>query len=229
MVLPPTAVTAPTQASVPLRRLVFSAQIDATAGFSSRVRGVGNGENGAPMESTGAHDVGDVVITADIMQALPDGSLVIAIAETGKRVAPSARFGVLKNAVVMVPSSSPEPTPEERGLLMLLARGLAAGRDLTTGNAWTLEDRTAAQSTIGVRVAAVNAQTVSLDLSGTVTGKTGNDSNEHLRASVEYDPDRTVPVNATLDSDTHIDGGDHYSEIALHAVYRLVSDSLPRS
>lgn len=134
-------------ASTPLRHLVYTFTFTVTSDLAVSSSGIGNSSGGSMSSGTSASGVSDYrggnadkgTITADVLQATPDGGLVIAISEQAEntRKAPVVKAAVYGDGRVFYDTSQ-TMNEEELELLRTLGRNFVDTSKLDAKNHWQI-------------------------------------------------------------------------------------------
>jgi hypothetical protein len=217
-----------------MRTLVYSVQFSArttneeqSSGLRAAEAGVSAYGNAATQRVSNVDDSG--TLTADVVAATGDDALVIDAAFTGKTVSqPRIRVAVYGDGRLSYAPERPL-SPEAKRLLPLLARGIVANRDVSSGSSWTIPAPAPVKGAYTYRVTASEGDTATLaiDVDLVVPGPRGFD--EHGKAVARYDTARLCPTSYDYTGvSRHQPSMNQYVTTSSHLTAVLVSDTFAK-
>jgi hypothetical protein len=214
----------------PLRTLVYAVQYSAqsrndeqTSGFTGNGGGPGTA-GGLVTRTTDAGD--DGTLTVNVIAATPDGGLVVDASFVGKTTTqPALRVAIFPDGRLSLDPSA-VLSPEAVEVLPLLARGLVAGRDVSVGSSWTIDDAPPLKGSHSYKVTALDVDVATLAIAGTrnLSGARGYDQSD--TGTAQYDTVHLCPLSYDLTSNQHHTvGTSQFVSTNARLTAKLVSDS----
>lgn len=211
---------------VPLRHVIFGVEVDVTT-HTSQAQLSGD-VGGAPDLSAATHDRVSGTITVDVLEALPDGALAIRISESARNRATSPlTLGVMGDgALAMDEPTSARILPEEAALARLMARQIVATHVVAAGSSWQMERHDQSDVRMHVRVIGEPGSTAHIAIDGSDASKRADGARSTYSVDMMYAVEKTIPVEAAVESDLRNETSLASRHIQMRATYRLKDDSL---